>query len=185
MKEKTAVEYLKEHFQTLINNDEKGLYKLLFEQAKEIEEEQHKKTWTLGMLSHTGDMGEFFDYYNKTYNMKQETNIKLDTLEKLIKECFNKIHNYSQLTINLVQEAEEVFAFKGKGLEDLLKFRDDIDNILEVIDKTKVYDYDALVLLQVLVNEKLTWKGTENKKELTAVEFLEERYNDPILKDNK
>ena len=36
----TAVEYLKEHFQTLINNDERGLYKLLFEQAKEMEKEQ-------------------------------------------------------------------------------------------------------------------------------------------------
>lgn len=118
-------------------------------------------------------------------NLKmEETNVKLDTLKKLIKQCVLLRFDYSQLTINLVQEAEEVFAFKGKGLEDLLNFRDNIDNILEVIDKTKVYDYDALVLLQVLVNEKLTWKGTENKKELTAVEFLEERYNDPILKDN-
>ena len=88
--------------------------------------------------------------------MKKEKIIKMDTLEKLIRECFSKEHNYSQLTINLVQEAEEVFALKGKELEDLLNFRDKIDNILEVIDKTKVYDYDALILLQVLVNEKLT-----------------------------
>jgi hypothetical protein len=113
-----------------------------------------------------------------------ETIIKMDTLEKLIKQCVLFRFDYSQLTINLVQEAEEVFAFKGKGLEDLINFRDNIDNILELIDKTKVYDYDALTLLQILANEKLTWKGSEKKKEQTAVEFLEERYNDPLLKDN-
>ena len=36
----TATEWLEEHFKTLIQEDKKGLYKLLFEQAKEMEKEQ-------------------------------------------------------------------------------------------------------------------------------------------------
>ena len=66
---KTAVEYLKEHFQTLINNDERGLYKLLFEQAKEMEKEQIIDAVIYGntkpsMVS-SKILGE--QYYNETF----------------------------------------------------------------------------------------------------------------------
>ena len=60
----TAVEYLKKHFQTLINNDERGLYKLLFEQAKEMEKEQIIDAYTHDrlMLKITAEQ-----YYNETF----------------------------------------------------------------------------------------------------------------------
>ena len=57
----TAVEYLKEHFQTLINNDERGLYKLLFEQAKEMEKED----------KHSEYMRGWRDGYSKGYSEEE------------------------------------------------------------------------------------------------------------------
>jgi len=104
--------------------------------------------------------------------MNPEQIIKIDTLENLRKACFTKMHNYSQLIIDSVQLAENLLGVIDTSVEDLLKFRYDIDNILQIVDKTKVYDYQALLLLQSLVNEKLTWKGDENNKIETAIEWF-------------
>ena len=64
----TAVEYLKEHFQTLINNDERGLYKLLFEQAKEMEKEQIIDAHIHAQFNVVLAKKEFAEqYYNETF----------------------------------------------------------------------------------------------------------------------
>lgn len=44
----TAVEYLQQHFKTLIQEDKKGLYKLLFEQALEMERTQIQQSFQDG-----------------------------------------------------------------------------------------------------------------------------------------
>lgn len=58
----TAVEYLQQHFQTLINNDKKGLYKLLFEQALEMEKEQIEKTFKQAQECAVKADGVYFKY---------------------------------------------------------------------------------------------------------------------------
>jgi hypothetical protein len=72
----TAVEYLQQHFQTLINNDERGLYKLLFEQAKEMEKERIIKTYEVGIsrginydedVYHKNNWRSGEQYYNETF----------------------------------------------------------------------------------------------------------------------
>jgi hypothetical protein len=42
----------------------------LFEQAKEMEKEQHEKTWAEGMFCETGDRQAFIEYYNETFKSK-------------------------------------------------------------------------------------------------------------------
>jgi hypothetical protein len=37
------------------------------EQAKEMEKEQHKQTWTEGLYCETGDKQAFEQYYNETF----------------------------------------------------------------------------------------------------------------------
>ena len=67
----TAVEYLKEHFQTLINNDERGLYKLLFEQAKEMEKEQIIRAYLMARCyDNENSVTEAEQYYNETFKNK-------------------------------------------------------------------------------------------------------------------
>ena len=39
----------------------------VFNKAKEMEKEQHKKTWSEGMFCETGDIQAFEQYYNETF----------------------------------------------------------------------------------------------------------------------
>ena len=68
----TAVEYLQQHFKTLIQEDKKGLYKLLFEQAKEMEKEQIKNSYHSGAIDGfnfrtTSIYPNSEKYYNETF----------------------------------------------------------------------------------------------------------------------
>ena len=68
----TAVEYLQQHFKTLIQEDKKGLYKLLFEQAKEMEKEQIKNSYHSGAIDGfnfrtTSISPNSEEYYNETF----------------------------------------------------------------------------------------------------------------------
>jgi hypothetical protein len=87
--------------------------------------------------------------------MKQETSVKLNTLEKLLKLIFKEKSNYSQLVIDAVELFEKLLYSPDTTKEEFFRFRYDLDNIFEVIDKTRVYDCDALDLLRVLVNSEL------------------------------
>lgn len=72
----TAVEWLYEKLEYvnwMRNRDE--IYpeladqwrKHYLEQAKAMEKEQHKKTWSEGMFCETGDIQVFEQYYNETF----------------------------------------------------------------------------------------------------------------------
>ena len=58
----TAVEWLVDKY-IIVG----GITKTMVEQAKEMEKEQHKKTWSEGMFCETGDIQAFEQYYNKTF----------------------------------------------------------------------------------------------------------------------
>ena len=62
---KTAVEWLVEQ---MTQGDFIALPKREWiEQAKEMEKEQHKQTWTEGLYCGTGDKQAFEQYYNETF----------------------------------------------------------------------------------------------------------------------
>jgi len=48
-------------------NEYQARRKQIIEQAKEMEKEQHKKTWSEGMFCETGDIQAFEQYYNKNF----------------------------------------------------------------------------------------------------------------------
>ena len=48
-------------------NEYQARRKQIIEQAKEMEKEQHKKTWSEGMFCETGDIQAFEQYYNETF----------------------------------------------------------------------------------------------------------------------
>jgi hypothetical protein len=62
---KTAVEWLVEQ---MTQGDFIALPKREWiKQAKEMEKEQHEKTWAEGMFCETGDRQAFIEYYNETF----------------------------------------------------------------------------------------------------------------------
>jgi len=62
--EQTAVEWL---FEQIVNRTDRIYFLKELEQAKEMEKEQHKKTWSEGMFCETGDIQAFEQYYNETF----------------------------------------------------------------------------------------------------------------------
>ena len=60
---KTAVEWLEDKYKKL----HIPIPKILFDHAKAMEKEQHKKTWSEGMFCETGDIQAFEQYYNETF----------------------------------------------------------------------------------------------------------------------
>jgi hypothetical protein len=60
---KTAVEWLIEQWPIL----ESQIPERILEQAKEMEKEQHLKTWTEGLYCETGDKQAFEQYYKETF----------------------------------------------------------------------------------------------------------------------
>ena len=60
--EQTALEWLYDQ----IENKGKCIYEVI-DQARALDKEQHKKTWSEGMFCETGDIQAFEQYYNKTF----------------------------------------------------------------------------------------------------------------------
>jgi len=74
--EQTATEWMANELLYLDNeydmklidkNEYQARRKQIIEQAKEMEKEQHKKTWSEGMFCETGDIQAFEQYYNKNF----------------------------------------------------------------------------------------------------------------------
>ncbi len=65
---KTAVEWLVEELKVVYESD--YLNKLI-EQAKEMEKQQHNKTFVEGLYCESGDSEEFEKYFNRTFKNKQ------------------------------------------------------------------------------------------------------------------
>ena len=79
----------------------------------------------------------------------------MKTLEQLSQDSFYNMQNYSQLTIDLIQEAEDLYLYEYE-VESVefgaLAYK--IDTILEVIDKSLEHDVKALeTLYSILSNE--------------------------------
>jgi hypothetical protein len=62
----TAVEWLVEELPHL----EAGLLKGIIKKAKEMEKQQHNKTFVEGLYCESGDSEEFEQYFNRTFKDK-------------------------------------------------------------------------------------------------------------------
>lgn len=81
---------------------------------------------------------------------------KRKTIKELSHITFYEMNNYSQLVIDLVQETEDLFNESELPSNDnfgALKYQ--VDNVLEVIDKTRTHDVEALESLSFLLDEKI------------------------------
>ena len=71
MEKQTAVQWLVEQIECFGNKHELQMswatLDELLEQAKQMEKEQHLKTWTEGLYCETGDKQAFEQYYNETF----------------------------------------------------------------------------------------------------------------------
>jgi len=79
----------------------------------------------------------------------------METLKELSHDSFYNMENYSQIVIDLIQEVEQAFREEDRREEYLWEVLYDIDNLLEVIDKKRTHDYNALVLLSRLTNKEI------------------------------
>ena len=80
----------------------------------------------------------------------------MKTLEQLSHDSFYDMHNYSQLTIDLIQEAEDLYLYEYE-VESVefgaLAYK--IDTILEVIDKSLEHDVKALETLYFILSNEV------------------------------
>lgn len=75
---------------------------------------------------------------------------KMKTIKELSHDTFYKMENYSQLVIDLVDEVEELFNEE----EDTTSFNAmsyAVNNVLEVIDKARTHDVEALEALSAIL----------------------------------
>ena len=79
----------------------------------------------------------------------------MKTLEQLSHDSFYNMHNYSQLTIDLIDQVEDLFAADFEvSPEEYGAMAYKIDTILEVIDESLEHDVKALETLYfILTNE--------------------------------
>lgn len=79
----------------------------------------------------------------------------MKTLEELSYSTFYEMEKYSQLVIDLVEEVEDLVSFNS----DLSFFgakKYEIENILEIIDKTRTADIEVLKSLIKILDDELT-----------------------------
>ena len=76
------------------------------------------------------------------------------TLEELSYSTSYEMENYSQLLIDLVEEVEDLVSFNS-ALAFFGAKKYDIQNILEIIDKTRTADIEALKSLIKILDDEL------------------------------
>ena len=80
----------------------------------------------------------------------------MKTIEQLSHDAFYDMHNYSQLTIDLIQEAEDLYLYEYE-VESVefgaLAYK--IDTVLEVIDKSLEHDVKALETLYFILSNEV------------------------------
>lgn len=78
-----------------------------------------------------------------------------DKIRELSNKTFYHMHNYSQLTIDLVQKAEQLFTIKDKVRSyEYGSLHYDVDNVLEVINPLLLHDIEVLKELSELLKSK-------------------------------
>jgi len=76
----------------------------------------------------------------------------METLEQLSHNIFYKMGNYSQLVIDLVEEVEEAETY-DEGADTLNSINYRVGNVLEVVDKNRIADIEALELLSKIIKQ--------------------------------
>jgi hypothetical protein len=79
----------------------------------------------------------------------------MKNLKELSHSVFYDMRNYSQLIIDFVSQTEEIFNDSDSKRDDFGALSYDVENVLEIIDKTRTHDVEALEILSILLNEKL------------------------------
>lgn len=79
----------------------------------------------------------------------------MKSLLELSNSIYYDMGNYSQLVIDLVQGGEQLFNSEDSKSDDFGALIYDVDLVLEIIDKTRTHDVEALNCLSCLLNEKL------------------------------
>ena len=75
---------------------------------------------------------------------------KIKTLEELSHDTFYKMENYSQLVIDFVDEVEELFEDEVDPTSfGAMRYK--VENVLDVIDKSRTHDIEALKSLSVIL----------------------------------
>lgn len=78
-----------------------------------------------------------------------------DKIRELSNKTFYYMGNYSQLTIDLVQKAEQLFTIKDKvRSEEFGSLLYDVDNVLEVVNPLLLHDIEVLKELSKLLESK-------------------------------
>lgn len=76
------------------------------------------------------------------------------TLDQLSHNTFYKMENYSQLIIDLVEETEDLITYDDKA-EDFGALKYNVENVLQVIDKERKHDVEALEALLKILEEEI------------------------------
>ena len=80
----------------------------------------------------------------------------MKTLEELSHDTFYKMQNYNQVTIDLVEKAEELYSSEFEVIpEEFGALAYEIDTILEVIDKSLEHDVKALETLNFILSNEM------------------------------
>jgi len=80
----------------------------------------------------------------------------MKTLEELSQDTYYNMHNYNQLTIDLVEKAEELYSSEFEVRpEEFGALAYEIDTILEVIDKSLEHDVKALETLYFILSNEV------------------------------
>ena len=78
----------------------------------------------------------------------------MKTLEQLSHDTFYSMEKYSQLVIDFVQEVEDLLT-SNSDEESLGSLLYTIDNVLEIIDKNRLYELEALESLSNILRSKI------------------------------
>ena len=80
----------------------------------------------------------------------------MKTLEQLSHDTFYNMQNYSQLTIDLVEKAEELYSSEFEVTpEEFGALAYKIDTVLEIIDKSLEHDVKALEALYFILSNEV------------------------------
>jgi hypothetical protein len=88
----------------------------------------------------------------------------MKTLKELSHDTFYKMENYSQLIIDLVEEVEELYTYEA----DITSFgamHYTVDNILEVVDKSRVHDVEVLEAISKILEQEVEKNNTIEVKQ--------------------
>lgn len=79
--------------------------------------------------------------------------VEIHKMHQISNKVFYKMSNYSQLIIDLTQEVEQLFVNDEVTYEKCGALHYDVDNVLEIIDPSRIHDVEVLKELSELLKE--------------------------------